>query len=318
MAKIASNSGFEVLQIISDPAAAALAYNIRSEKPENVLVYRLGGLSKDVTMIRCADGLYEILGNVHEKVGCNSLDKILVDYIAKEFYQKYKLDPHESRRTIAKLFQHAQNAKHVLSSMGSAHIFVESLLDGIDFSHNLSRARFESLLVPGSLSEVTDPIKRLLTETAVTEVHKIILCGGGMRIPKFQSAISALFPTADLLNTLNPEEVIAIGCSKQAALLSKNWDPEYQQLDVEVELLPRDILLKIGDETIVAVPCGTLVPYEKPFSVEKSGGATKFTIFERNEGDETEIGAIELELQELEELTLKIDTNGIQVLKAEE
>jgi len=313
LAQIVNNAGFEVLQIISDPAAAALAYNIKGKSPENVLIYRLGGLSKDVTILRAENGLYEILGNLHEKTGCNAIDKLLVDYIAKEFHQKYKLDPHESRRTIAKLFQHAQNAKHVLSSMGSAHIFIESLMDGVDFSHNLSRARFENLL---SVADILEPIKSLQASIGVDTVDKIILCGGGMRIPKYQSAIAALFPNAELLNSINPEEVIAVGCAKQAALLSKNWDPECQHLSMKVESLPYDILLKVGDEEVLVVDNGTLAPVEKPFIVDKNG-ETKFIICERDlESKVTEIGEITLDLEGSEELNLKIDSNGVQIVKA--
>lgn len=143
------DGGFDVIGIITEPSAALLAYDIGIDANEtsNVLVVRLGGLSSDLTIMSVRDGLYSVIDSLHlSHLGGNILTKALSEYFASEFFSKYKLDPRESRRTMVKLNETAENVKHILSSMPSAHVFVESLMDGIDWSQNISRARFENVI----------------------------------------------------------------------------------------------------------------------------------------------------------------------------
>lgn len=142
-------AGFEVIGVITEPSAALLAYNIGIDENEssNVLVVRLGGLTSDLTILTVRNGLYSVVDSVHlPHLGGNILTQALSEYLAGEFFTKYKLDPRESRRTMVKLNETAENVKHILSSMPSAHVFVESLMDGIDWSQNISRARFENVI----------------------------------------------------------------------------------------------------------------------------------------------------------------------------
>lgn len=147
--KAVRDGGFEVIGVITEPSAALLAYDIGIDANEtsNVLVVRLGGLSSDLTIMSVRDGLYSVIDNIHlSHLGGNILTQALSEYLASEFFSKYKLDPRESRRTMVKLNETAENVKHILSTMPSAHVFVESLMDGIDWSQNISRARFENVI----------------------------------------------------------------------------------------------------------------------------------------------------------------------------
>lgn len=147
--KAVRDAGFEVIGVVTEPSAALMAYDIGIDANEssNVLVVRLGGLSSDITIVSVQNGLYSIVDNLHlSHLGGNVLSETLSEYLAGEFYTKYKLDPRESHRTMVKLNETAENVKCILSTMPSAHVFVESLIDGIDWSQNISRARFENII----------------------------------------------------------------------------------------------------------------------------------------------------------------------------
>lgn len=179
----ANEAGFDILQIVSEPAAALLAYEIGFDyddtilnvpnTSEYVLVYRLGGLTLDVTLFRIVCGLYEkVADRRSSNIGGHLLTKALAEYMATEFYNKYKLNPRESRRTMIKLAQHAEECKHILSSMQSSHVFIESLMDGVDWSQNISRARFENL-ISSQLAQFVRPIEEILTEHSTKTIGKV-------------------------------------------------------------------------------------------------------------------------------------------------
>ncbi|GBP85296.1 Heat shock 70 kDa protein 14 [Eumeta japonica] len=251
LAKCAELAGFDVLQVISEPAAALLAYNVEDNLDDdiNVLVYRLGGSSCDASIVRVCGGFMTIEKSIHRTdIGGQYLTKDLADYIAQEFRQKWKLDPNESRRAMAKLIHHADNCKHVLSTLTSAHVFIESLLDGVDWSQNISRARFENIILC-KIADFMDPVQKLTASFQGT-IHKIIYCGGSMKIPKLQSALANLFPEAELLSGLNPDEVIATGCAKEAGLLLDLPDISLNEVSSEAEFLGSNIYLKYLDKTV--------------------------------------------------------------------
>lgn len=167
--KAVRDGGFEVIGVITEPSAALLAYDLGVDLNEtaNVLVVRLGGLSSDVTIVSVDHGLYSVLDTLHlPNLGGTIVTKALSEYLATEFFNKYKLDPRESRRTMVKLNETAENVKHILSTMPSAHVFVESLMDGIDWSQNISRARFENV-IGGKLSLFTRPIEEFIKKNNI-------------------------------------------------------------------------------------------------------------------------------------------------------
>ncbi|XP_049867501.1 heat shock 70 kDa protein 14 [Pectinophora gossypiella] len=250
MVKCAELAGFDVLQVISEPAAALLAYNIEDTTEDiNVLVYRLGGSTCDASIVKVSGGFMSVEKNIFRSdLGGQCLTKDLADYIAQEFKQKWKLDPHESRRAMAKLLHHADNCKNVLSTLNSAHVFIESLLDGVDWSQNVSRARFENI-ISSKISAYIEPAQKIL-EGFEGKISKIVLCGGSMKIPKLQSAIANLLPEAEVLSGINPDEVIAMGCAREAGLLLDIPEFSVNDMNTEVEFLGKDIYLKYLDHTV--------------------------------------------------------------------
>lgn len=174
--KAVRDGGFDVIGVITEPSAALLAYDIGIDASEtsNVFVVRLGGLSTDLTILSVRDGLYSVVDSLHlSHLGGNILTQALSEYLASEFFAKYKLDPRESRRTMVKLNETAENVKHILSTMPSAHVFVESLMDGIDWSQNISRARFENV-IGTKLPLFSRPIDEFIKKNNV-EIDKVCI-----------------------------------------------------------------------------------------------------------------------------------------------
>lgn len=172
--KAVRKGGFEVIGVITEPSAALLAYDIGIDENEksNVLVVRLGGLTTDITIMSVQNGLYSVVDSIHlEQLGGNIVTQALSEYLAGEFFAKYKLDPRESRRTMVKLNETAENVKHILSSMPSAHVFVESLMDGLDWSQNISRARFENVIA-SKLSLFSRPIDEFIKKNNI-DIDKV-------------------------------------------------------------------------------------------------------------------------------------------------
>ncbi|XP_045445424.1 heat shock 70 kDa protein 14 [Melitaea cinxia] len=257
LVKCAELAGFDVLQVISEPAAALLAYNIDDLVEDiNVLVYRLGGSTCDASIVKVSNGFLSVEKNIFRAdLGGQCLTKDLADYVAQEFRQKWKLDPHESRRAMSKLLHHADNCKHVLSTLSSAHVFIESLLDGVDWSQNVTRARFENI-ISSKISSYIEPAKKVI-DSFDGKISKIVLCGGSMKIPKLQSAVASLLPEAEVLSGINPDEVIAVGCAKQAGLILDLPELSLSNTSTEVEFLGTDIYMKYLDKTVKLFQEGT-------------------------------------------------------------
>jgi len=266
-----------------------------------VLVVRLGGLSSDFSILSVANGLYTMVDSVHvPQLGGNLLTKALADYLAQEFCNKWKLDPRESRRTMVKLLQYAENCKHVLSTMPSSHIFIESLMDGIDWSQNISRARFENV-ISSKIALFVRPIEEFVKKHATISIDKIIFTGGTMKVPKLQQAISALFPNAQVLNSIPPDETVSIGCGKQGLYISGvSWDTNGQHADMEVNTLSHDVYIEYvaddqsGDEKAreLLFSRGALVPSVSKVTVNRPikcvNGKARIRVIQDEQIDEIE------------------------------
>jgi L1 cell adhesion molecule like protein len=139
-------AGLEVLRIINEPTAAALAYGLDEKKEKTVMIYDLGGGTFDVSILNIDDGVFEVLstgGDTH--LGGEDFDSLLVQYLADSFYKKHKVAPTDSKRAMKRLRQAAERAKRTLSTSHSASIEIDSLCDGLDFHMSVTRARFEDL-----------------------------------------------------------------------------------------------------------------------------------------------------------------------------
>lgn len=218
-------AGINVLRIINEPTAAALAYgldkNLKGEK--KVLIFDLGGGTFDVSILTIDEGsLFEVkatAGDTH--LGGEDFDSRLVDHLCKEFERKHRKNLTTNPRAIRRLRTAAEKAKRTLSSSTEATIEIDALFEGIDFYTKISRARFEELcadLFRGTL----EPVEKALTDAKMDKrsIDDIVLVGGSTRIPKIQSMLQNYFCGKQLNLSINPDEAVAYGAAVQAAILT--------------------------------------------------------------------------------------------------
>ncbi|CAG9841197.1 unnamed protein product [Diabrotica balteata] len=242
-------AGLNVLRIINEPTAAALAYgldkNLTGEK--NVLIFDLGGGTFDVSILTIDEGsLFEVkstAGDTH--LGGEDFDNRLVNHFADEFKRKYKKDLKSNPRAIRRLRTAAERAKRTLSSSTEATLEIDALYEGIDFYTRISRARFEELcsdLFRGTLQ----PVEKALNDAKLDKghIHDIVLVGGSTRIPKIQQLLQNLFNGKTLNLSINPDEAVAYGAAVQAAVLSGETHSKIQDV-LLVDVAP----LSLGIET---------------------------------------------------------------------
>ena len=173
----ATLGGLHVTQVISEPAAALLAYGIsQNDQTESntCLVFKCGGASLTATVMQTSGGMFSVLGSVTKEVGGDLVTNILIEMLAAEFKRKYKMDPRESKRGKMKLKINAENAKHVLSTLDNANCYIESLYEGIDFNSNVSRSRLDAEFSK-ILSKFIDPLHEVLDTVKIkpTDIDKV-------------------------------------------------------------------------------------------------------------------------------------------------
>ncbi|VVD04146.1 unnamed protein product [Leptidea sinapis] len=300
LAKCAELAGFDVLQVISEPAAAILAYNLEESTEDiNVLVYRLGGSTCDASIVKVSGGFISVEKNVFRSdLGGQCLTKDLANYVSQEFKQKWKLDPQESRRAVAKLLHHADNSKHVLSTLNSAHVFIESLLDGVDWSQNVTRARFENI-ISSKISQYIEPAQ-VVIDSFDGNINKIVVCGGSMKTPKLQSAIANLLPNAEVLSGINPDEVIAVGCAKQAGLILDFPNLSLTDMNTEVEFLGHDIYLKYFDQTEKLFKEGSALFTQNIINIDNNSEVKDISITLHDKPDSEQFAKVDFNIENLQ------------------
>ena len=241
-------AGLNVLRIINEPTAAAIAYGLDSKAvgERNILIYDLGGGTFDVSLLSIDEGIFEVkatAGDTH--LGGEDFDRRLMEHFLLEFKRKHKVDISQNKRAVRRLQTACENAKKALSSASMANLEIDSLYDGIDFSSTISRAKFESLCVD-LFKKTFDPVERVLMDAKVSknEVHEIVLVGGSTRIPKIQAQLSGYFNGKDLNKSINPDEAVAYGAAVQAAILSGVKDSKVNDL-LLLDVTP----LSLGVET---------------------------------------------------------------------
>ena len=216
-------AGLNVLRIINEPTAAAIAYGLdKDDKERNVLIFDLGGGTFDVSLLTIESGIFEVLataGNTH--LGGEDFDNLLVQHFATEFKRKNKgLDLTKNKKSMRRLKTACERAKRSLSSGSSATIELDSLFEGTDFFTSITRAKFESICL-SLFKKVIDPVQKVLADSKISKsnVDEIVLVGGSTRIPKVQELISDFFNGKELCKNINPDEAIAHGAAVQAAIL---------------------------------------------------------------------------------------------------
>jgi len=241
-------AGINVLRIINEPTAAAIAYGLDKKvgAERNVLIFDLGGGTFDVSVLSIEDGIFEVkstAGDTH--LGGEDFDNRLVNHFTQEFKRKHKKDISGSKRAVRRLRTACERAKRTLSSSTQAAIEIDSLFEGVDFYTSITRARFEELcsdLFRGTL----DPVEKSLRDARMdkTGIHDIVLVGGSTRIPKVQKLLQDYFNGKELNKSINPDEAVAYGAAVQAAILCGDKSEEVQDL-LLLDVAP----LSLGIET---------------------------------------------------------------------
>jgi len=218
-----SISGLNVLRIINEPTAAAIAYGLDKKGDEkNVLIFDLGGGTFDVSLLTIEEGIFEVkatAGDTH--LGGEDFDNRMVDYFLTDFKRRHKKDMSGNQRSLRRLRTACERAKRTLSSSTQAHLEIDSLFQGVDFNATITRARFEDLNMD-YFKKCMDPCEKVLRDAKISKagVDEIVLVGGSTRIPKIQSLLSEFFNGKELCKSINPDEAVAFGATVQAAILS--------------------------------------------------------------------------------------------------
>lgn len=209
--------GLNVLRIINEPTAAAIAYGLdkkaSSTGEKNVLIFDLGGGTFDVSLLTIEEGIFEVkatAGDTH--LGGEDFDNRMVNHFAQEFKRKNKKDISGNPRALRRLRTACERAKRTLSSTAQTTIEIDSLFEGIDIYSTITSARFEELNM-NLFRKCMEPVEKCMHDAKMDKnsVHDVVLVGGSTQIPKVQQLLQDFFNGEELCKSINPDEAVAYG-----------------------------------------------------------------------------------------------------------
>nr|GEZ16073.1 heat shock cognate 70 kDa protein 2-like [Tanacetum cinerariifolium] len=262
-------SGLNVMRIINEPTAAAIAYGLdkkaTSVGEKNVLIFDLGGGTFDVSLLTIEEGIFEVkatAGDTH--LGGEDFDNRMVNHFVQEFKRKHKKDITGNPRALRRLRTSCERAKRTLSSTAQTTIEIDSLYEGVDFYSTITRARFEELNMD-LFRKCMEPVEKCLRDAKMdkSSIHDVVLVGGSTRIPKVQQLLQDFFNGKELCKSINPDEAVAYGAAVQAAILSGEGNEKVQDL-LLLDVTPLSLGLETaGGVMTVLIPRNTTIPTKK-------------------------------------------------------
>ena len=268
-------AGLNVLRIINEPTAAAVAYGLDSQNntERNILVFDLGGGTFDVSVLSLDGQLFEVRstrGDTH--LGGEDFDNALLKFCIDEFKSQSDIDISKNQKALRRLKVVCEKAKRDLSSTQQTNIDVAALAEGEDFNINITRPQFEDMC-HDLFQKCVQPVKDALNDANIKEkdISDIVLVGGSTRIPKIQEIVRKMFGGKELNKTINPDEAVAYGAAVQAAIVNNVEDDEGLERLVLIDVAPLSLGIETADKRMsVLINRNTSIPTSKTNTYQTS------------------------------------------------